>query len=185
MTTIDRKRQHVLRAVGFGAVLTLCSFSAAWAQEKHNIAYSLPTEASRFTQQHTIDVGDIPGHQVRIFEIHRTYPKDLLVVEGVRVLEEWVRGYSDFTDSNGPVWGYGTYVLEDGARIFTRLHGTSQSVARSDGSRKTTFHGVLAFAGGTGKFGAIRGTLRMTVTYDPIAGVVGEGEWQGEYWIAR
>jgi len=31
---------------------------------------------STYTQQHTLDVGDIPGHQIRIHEVHRTYPND-------------------------------------------------------------------------------------------------------------
>jgi hypothetical protein len=176
---------RLLVAITLGVTLPLCSIAAGWAQEKHKLAYTLPAALSTFTQQHALDVGDVPGHQVRIFEVHRTYPKDLLVVDGVRVVEEWLRGYSDYIDINGPAWGYGIYVLENGDKIFTRLQGTSQSVVNPDGSKKNTFAGVVTLAGGTGKFHGILGTLRATVIFDPIAGVQGDGQWEGEYWIEK
>ncbi len=178
------KGTSVLFAVIVSAGLTLFGISEGWAQEKHKISYKLPGELSKFTQQHVLDVGDVPGHQVRIFEVHRTYPKDLLVVDGVRVVEEWLRGYSDYIDINGPAWGYGIYILENGDKIFTRLHGASQSVVNPDGSKKNTFAGVITLAGGTGKFRGILGTLRATVIFDPTAGF-NEGQWEGEYWIEK
>ena len=101
---------RLLVAITLGVTLPLCSIAAGWAQEKHKLAYTLPAALSTFTQQHALDVGDVPGHQVRIFAVHRTYPKDLLVVDGVRVVEEWLRGYSDYIDINGPAWGYGISV---------------------------------------------------------------------------
>ncbi len=178
------KGTSVVLAVIVSAGLTLCGISAAWAQQKQKISYKLPAELSKFTQQHVLAVGDVPGHQVRIYEVHRTYPKDLLVVEGVRVVEEWLRGYSDYIDINGPAWGYGIYLLENGDKIFTRLHGSSQTIANPDESKKSTFTGVITLAGGTGKFRGILGTLRATVIFDPQAGV-NEGQWEGEYWIEK
>ena len=174
----------VLFTVIVSAGLTLCGISEAWAQQKQKISYKLPAELSKFTQQHVLDVGDVPGHQVRIYEVHRTYPKDLLVVEGVRVVEEWLRGYSDYIDINGPFWGYGIYSLENGDKIFTRSHGTSQSIVNPDGSKKNTFTGVITLVGGTGKLRGILGTLRQTTIFDPTAGVI-EGQWEGEYWIEK
>jgi len=178
------KGAGVLLAVIVSAGSPLFGISEAWAQQKQKITYKLPAELSKFTQQHVLDVGDVPGHQVRIFEVHRTFPKDLLVVEGVRVVEEWLRGYSDYIDTNGPAWGYGIYSLENGDKIFTRLHGTSQAIVNPDGSKKNTFIGVITLAGGTGKFRGMLGTLRTTVIFDPKAGVV-EGQWEGEYWIEK
>ena len=184
MKTLNFKGISLLLAITLGVTLPLFSISEGWAQEKHKISYKLPAELSKFTQQHVLDVGDVPGHQVRILEVHRTFPKDLLVVEGVRVVEEWVRGYSDDIDINGPAWGYGIYVLENGDKIFTRSHGTSPSVVHPDGSKKNTFTGVITLAGGTGKFRGILGTLRTTTIFDPKAGVI-EGQWEGEYWIEK
>ena len=184
MKTLHFTGISLLLAMTLGVTLPLFSISAGWAQQKQKISYKLPAELSKFTQQHVIDVGDVPGHQVRIFEVHRTYPKDLLVVDGVRVVEEWLRGYSDYIDTNGPGWGYGIYSLENGDKIFHRVHGTSQSIVKPDGSKKNTFAGVITLAGGTGKFRGILGTLRHTAIFDPIAVVI-EAQGEGEFWIEK
>src|SRR5438046_2650172 len=55
------------------------------AQTKRPIAYNSLAANSKFTQQHALDVGDVPGHQVRIYEHHRTYPTDPPVFDGVHV----------------------------------------------------------------------------------------------------
>jgi hypothetical protein len=52
-------------------------------------------------QQHAIDVGDVPGHQVRVYEVHSTYPSDAPVYNGVKVKESWNRSLSDYTDGSG------------------------------------------------------------------------------------
>ena len=36
-----------------------------------------------------MDVGDIPGHQVRIFELKRTYPDDKPNCEGLKRTNLW------------------------------------------------------------------------------------------------
>jgi hypothetical protein len=184
----EMKRQDRLSKLRIvSAVLVSGMFltaSGAWAQEKHKISYRSPAELSKYTQQHAIDVGDVPGHQVRINEIHRTYPKDLLTFEGVSVVEEWNRGYSDYIDINGHAWGYGIYILENGDKIFTRLDGTSQTSLNPDGSKKSTYTGTWVLTGGTGNFRGIRGTLRATARFDPKTGF-NEGQVEGEYWIEK
>ncbi|HTS51690.1 MAG TPA: hypothetical protein VMH26_00290 [Burkholderiales bacterium] len=176
------KGTTVVLAVITGAALTVFGMSEGWAQEKHKISYKLSADISKYTQQHVIDVGDVPGHQVRINEIHRTYPKDLVTFQGVRAVEEWDRGYSDYTDTNGRAWGYGIYFLENGDKIFTRLDGTSQTLVNPDGSKKSTYTGVWTLTGGTGKFRGIRGMLRVTIIFDTKAGL-NEGQVEGEYWM--
>jgi hypothetical protein len=47
----------------------------AAAQQKQSISISKTTADTRYTQEHMIDVGDVPGHQVRIYEINVTYKK--------------------------------------------------------------------------------------------------------------
>jgi hypothetical protein len=64
-------------AVGLVLAAELIAFGlieAASAQEKQTIAYKSLAANSKFTQQHVIDVGDVPGHQIRIYEHHRTFP---------------------------------------------------------------------------------------------------------------
>ena len=103
MNTLISKGQGILLAIIVGATLATFGFSEGWAQQKHKISGKLRAANTKYTQQYVIDVGDVPGHQIRIFEIHRTFPKDPPAFEGVRTVEEWVRGFSDYTDGNG--WG--------------------------------------------------------------------------------
>ena len=48
---------------------------AAAQQTPQKVSYKVSAQNSKFTQQQFLDVGDVPGHQVRSFEIHRTYPE--------------------------------------------------------------------------------------------------------------
>jgi type II secretory pathway component PulL len=42
--------------------------------QPQRLTFKVEEANARYTQQHTIDVGDVPGHQVRVFEVRRTYP---------------------------------------------------------------------------------------------------------------
>ena len=48
-----------------------------------------------------IDVADMPGHQLRAYEIHRTFPADPPVINGLALKEIWTSGVSDTVDQNG------------------------------------------------------------------------------------
>ena len=182
---MDRFIRHatsVLAVITIGVALTVFGFSEGWAQEKRTITYKIPAAISKYTQQHVIDVGDVPGHQIRILEVHRTFSANPPVYEGVKAVEEWVRGSSDYINLNGRASGYGYLILENGDKIFSRWDGTSQTTVNADGSRRSTFNGVSTITGGTGKFRGIRGTLRASIVFDPKAGL-NEGQTEGEYWI--
>jgi hypothetical protein len=181
MKKLTLKGMSVLLVVTISVGLILFRISEGWTQEKHKISSKWVAENSKYTQQHGIDVGEVPGHQVHIFEIQRTYPKDPPVFEEVVVKEAWFHGYSDYTDINGRTWGYGTYVLENGDKIFARFDGTTQTTMNPDGSKKTANTSVETLSGGTGKCREIRGILRNTVIPDLKVGTAGQSE--GEYWI--
>ena len=66
-----------------------------------------------------IAVGDVPGHQVRIFEIRAKYTNDAPVYAGVKVVEGWTRALSDYTNGSGRSSGYGISTLENGDKIFS------------------------------------------------------------------
>src|SRR5258706_168479 len=85
------------------------------AQQKQKVL--LPTISAKYTQQHTIDVGDMPGHQIRIYELQRIYGTEGPLIAGVRLKESWVHGYSDYVDLNGPSSVYTTYVMENGDKV--------------------------------------------------------------------
>ena len=184
MKVLILKGTRLLLILTVGAALTLLGIPGAWAQQKHQISFKTHGENTKYPEQHTIDVGDVPGHQVRIYEIHTTFPKDPPVFEGVRVVESWNRGYSDYIDINGRHWAYGIYVLENGDKIFTRNDGSSQTIVNPEGAKKSTATGVVTLTGGTGQFRGIQGTLRYINIFDPKAGL-NEGQTEGTYWLEK
>ena len=159
----------------------------AWAQQKHALTMSGEGMKGRYVQQHIIDVDDVPGHQVRNFEIQRTYsPDNQPVIEGERVVEAWVRGYSNYTSGVGPVWGYTTLITDKGNKIFIEGIGTSETQATDTGARRGTYHGTSRFTGGTGRFAKIRGLFVDVSKFDtdPKTGY-NTLDSHGEYWFEQ
>jgi hypothetical protein len=141
-------------------VLYLFANSAAWAQEKFKIRYTNLPENTTYSQQYSLEAGDVPGHDVRIYEIQRKYPQNPPKFNGISVLEEWNRGYSDYTDVNGRAWWYITYFLESGDKVYARADGTTQTQRSFNESSTSKFFGIITITGGTGEFKNIRGILR-------------------------
>ena len=166
----------------FGVALTLICFSTASAQERCKISEEATAAKSEYTQQHVMDVGDLPGHQIRIFELHRTYPNDKPNCEHLKRTESWDHGYSDYVDRNGRAWGYSVISFENGDKIFAEFSGTSQTTVTPDGSKKSTFTGVTRYIAGTGKYQGVQGLLKSKVEFDPDKNV-NQAQTEGEYWL--
>jgi hypothetical protein len=152
----------------------------ALAQQKQKVSYKASAANTKYTQQLTIDVGDVPGHVVRAFEIHRTFPTDAPVINGVKLKEMMTRGVSDYTDYNGPSNSYTVYALENGDKFFIKT--TTLGQANAAGRRATTSVGTIT--GGTGKLVGIQGMSRGSGTSDPKAGF-NENQTEIEYWFAK
>ena len=167
-----------------GAVLFVFGVSTGWTQEKQAISWKVYPKFTKYTEQHRMDVGDIPGHQIRIAEIHRTFPNDPPKFYGVQVTEQWSHIFSDYVNDTGPHWGYNVYVLGNGDKIFSRQDGTAQTTVNPDGSKKVVYSGVARITGGTGKFKAIRGILRYQGKWDPAINL-NERHVEGEYWMEK
>jgi hypothetical protein len=177
------KRQ--VSAVSFGLALAAFSISNVSAEEKCKMSGLAAATNTTYTQQHALDVGDVPGHQVRVLELHRTYSADTKPnCEGLKRTEEWTRGLSDYVDRNGQTWGYDVIVLENGDKIFAQYSGTSQTVVGADGSKKSTYIGVARYTGGTGKYQAVRGIERQTDIFDPEKNFNQE-QFEAEYWFEK
>jgi hypothetical protein len=145
------------------------------AQESQRVFFAASAENTKYTQQLVIEVGDVPGHHVRLFEIRRTFPNDPPIIGGLALKEEWFRGTSDYTDNNGPASFYGVYVLENGDKFFTY----STAISRKAGAGLSAVT-VGRITGGTGKFANMRGTVYTVRTADPAAGI-NEGQTEIEY----
>ena len=180
---IRRIRAISVLNIGLAALLFLFSGFAV-AQQKYAYKHSTTPQSSRYVQQHRIDVGDIPGHQVRIYEIVNKYTRGHPIIRGTKVVEVWARGFSDYINGVGPTQGYGVWMLEDGNKIYTEWRGTSYSEPTSTGSISGTFHGTIRLTGGTGKFATIRGVVTDVVKFDtdPDNGY-NDGTERGEYWF--
>jgi hypothetical protein len=113
----------------------VCGAPSAWAQEKQKISYKVTAENAKYTQRNTIDVGDEPGHQLTLFEVHRTFPSNAPVINGVKLKETWARGYADYINSNGLSTNYTLYVLENGVgraiNVACRLQAAVKDKGRS------------------------------------------------------
>src|SRR6185503_15155839 len=142
-------------AVALLYLATSLPFDLAMAQEKQRISFKTSAENTKYTQQHSIEVGDVPGHHVRVYEIQRTFPNNPPMINGVAMKEQWTRAISDYTDNNGPGTTYGTYVLENGDKFFTR----AALVAQNTGQGKLTATTVGYITGGTGKFSGMQGII--------------------------
>jgi hypothetical protein len=163
-------------ATSIAAIATLClAATDARAQKTQRVFYATTVENNKYTQQHLIEVGDVPGHYVRVFEIHRTFPKDPPVIGGLALKEEWNRGVSDYNDSSGPALFYGVYVFENGDKFFT--YTTAVSHKAGSGLSAVSVGRITA---GTGKLANIRGSVYMVHTADPAAGI-NEGQTEIEY----
>lgn len=165
-----------------GVICSLGMSSHAFAQQKHKFSYERSSDTSEYTQQQRIDVGDVPGHQIRVYELKAVYPDESVKFLDVPVKEEWNRAFSDYTNTNGRHFGYCLYVLKNGDKIHCRIDGTTQATVNADGAKSITISGITTLTGGTGQFRGIRGTLRYSGFYDPVANLSGD-KTNGEYWI--
>src|SRR5712664_3412540 len=59
--------------VEFAVLGMLVALPTSWAQQKYTIA-DAPQSKSQYVKEHIIDVGDRPGHQLRVYEIRIEYP---------------------------------------------------------------------------------------------------------------
>ena len=53
-----------------------------------------------------MDVGDVPGHQIRIFGLRTTFPDDKMNCEGLKRTKTMGNFFTDYVDRNGTLHGY-------------------------------------------------------------------------------
>jgi hypothetical protein len=158
--------------------------ATAAAQQRTKVSYQVAAADTKYTQQHSMPVGDVPGHDIRIYEIQRTL-KDGPTIEGVRLKEQWSRAFSDYVEMNGTSMVYGVYMMENGDKIFSRSDLVSQSTEKNaDGSFKNAATVTGRITGGTGKFLGIRGLIRTKVVSDIKTGSNAQ-QSEIEYWMEK
>jgi len=152
---------------------------SAVAQQKQRISFVLPPGNSKYTQQHVIEVGDVPEHKLRLYELQRTFPKDGPAFEGTRLAELWIRGIADFVEVNGLATVYSTYVFDNGDKFFVR----SDLVAATEAGKSSTL-AAGRITGGTGQFRNMRGVVRVASSPDPDSGLM-RSAFDIDYWFDK
>ena len=177
-------KSFAICAVPVGMAIAVLAIPGASAQQKCKMSWEAAAANTKYTQQLTLDVGDIPGHQVRVYEIHRVFPNIKPNCEGLKFTESWVHGYSEYVDRNGPSWGYEVYTLENGDKIYKEYTGIVQTRVGADGSKKTSYEGTTRWTGGTGKYQGVRGFGWDHVVVDLDKGL-NEAKAEAEYWFQK
>jgi hypothetical protein len=156
----------------------LAGAPVAWSQQKYTLKDA--ESVGDYTEERKIDVGDVPGHQLRVYRLRYEYPKKDLVFLDMPVTESYATGMSNYTNTSGSFTTFSVYHFADGSRIFS--HGTGSTQGNPDGSRKYIFTETLT--GGTGRFAGIQGQIRGGG--ERAAGSNTLKEYQGgEYWIEK
>jgi hypothetical protein len=182
MSTTPKTGLDIFCILAAGSIL-LCMSSSGWAQQKY--AYKgAPGSTTKYVEQHAIDVGDVPGHQIRVARLQTKYGDEAPAFDGVKVVESFASLSSDYINGSGRFVVYSVLTMANGDKIYERGEAISQSSVAADGSKKTSFSEVFSLVGGTGKFSTIRGTLRQTGATDFKTGT-SDNVTEGEYWFDK
>ena len=175
-----RIRPRAAHLLSGAALLCLPAFVAA--QQKQPLIYDAAAAQTRTVRDQRIAVDDLPDHILRIYDVRRTFSGRAPVFDGVRAIEMWEQGVADTVDRNGGESAYITFVLENGEKVLGRYAGVVQSFRWPDGSRHYDHVGSITLTGGSGRFAAVRGLIRVRAAIDPGADS-SQIESRGEYWL--
>jgi hypothetical protein len=153
----------------------------AVAQQKQQVSFKVLAENAKYGTQQNVVVGDGSNHIVRVFEVHYTFPNNAPVINGLKVAEVWNRGIADIGDGAGNGSTYFVFVVEGGDKFFVRNANVIQPAAAGKFVATTVGH----ITGGTGKLGTIQGIARQVTTFDPIAGIPGESQFDIDYSMGK
>ena len=112
-----------------------------------------PSNLPRYVQQKVIDVPDIKGHVVRIYEVEQKIKNTKLCNGDSLVLVHWY-GMRDYIDHGGSISGYDIYTTEKGDQLFFKITGNSQKKAGEDLADEQVTGRII---GGTGALIAVEG----------------------------
>ena len=177
MQTILSRILNFFGAATLGVLAFMISASAL-AQEKIKYSFSAQSQ-SKYTEQHVLDVADMPGHQIRVGTISTKFPTEAPIFDGIKVVETTIWVTSDYISGNGRFSQYIVVQMENGDKIYETTEGHLHT-----SSGKATYSTVTTLKGGTGKFTAIRGVIRGSGVTDFKTGPISDPS-EGEYWFEK
>jgi hypothetical protein len=148
------------------AIAVCCLGGGALAQEKQHVLYKAPNGTATYVVSQNVEVGDVPGHIMRLFDTKATVKPGDMVVNGVSIVTVNSRGAGELTDGfGGTPFAYAEFVGQNGDKFYA--HATL-AARRVGGAPFVTWGGTLY--GGTGKFAGITGFMQSTSNFDPSPG---------------
>ena len=94
-TTINRSAALTVTAMTLVSLAIVTQIGNAVAQEKQQVSFKAPAKDSKYEHQLNIDLGDVPNHIVRIFQIRSAFPDNAPVINGIKLIEARERGTAD------------------------------------------------------------------------------------------
>jgi hypothetical protein len=101
------------------------------------------------TKLESAEVGDVDGHIVGVVEF-----KGLTFFANGEIANHVNTATFDLVAGTGPHRGYVVHYFQDGSKSFERYQGMALA---QDGGKKTLVEGSFECAGGTGRFGNLKG----------------------------
>jgi hypothetical protein len=152
--------------------------STAFAQQ--HVSITIPGQNIKYLVSQNVEVGDVPNHIVRVFDIRDTVPANV-TINGLKIVEVSVRGIAELTNGHGGGdAAYAAFVAENGDKFFSRSHVSAQPFS---GKLRATWAGTITT--GTGKFAGMQGTMRMIAEFDPVANTNGNTQIDIAYTVAQ
>ena len=173
-------RRISLAAALLAGVVTLPA-GEALAQQRQQVSFKVPAADSKYTVAQNVEVGDVPNHIVRVFEVQSGLPGNTPTINGLKPVQLINRGIADLTEGNGNGTNYFAFTMENGDKFFVR-----NAVVIQNTSGRITATTVGRITGGTGRLAGIEGNVRQVVVFDPRpGGVPGDGEYSIEYSMGK
>jgi hypothetical protein len=174
-------RSTVTARIVIALLAVSLSADCVFAQAKQQVSLRIPFENLKFDTSQSVEVGDVPNHIVRVFDLHYILPGSAPLINGIKIKEIWQRGTANITDGVGTTSSYFVYLMENGDKFFVR----NEAIIQRTATGKVASTGVGHIFGGTGKLASIQGTTRNATTFDPKAGVADVGELDIEYSMGK
>jgi hypothetical protein len=166
------------------ALLLVTGLANAADAERRALSYDAAAAEVAILRQYEVEVGDVPRHLLRVYDLRRVFTRRPPVFGGVAASEMRERGTADLIDQSGSQSAYVTYLLADGSRVLGRYTGTVRSSRWPDGSWHHEIRGRIELTGGSGPFQRLRGSVDVRYVLDPGA-ESSQGESTGNYWFEQ
>jgi hypothetical protein len=162
-------------------VAVVCLAGSAFAEDLQHVSFKAPNGAAKYLVSESVEVGDAPGHVVRVFDTQAAITDKAATINGLTLASVWVRGTSDLTDGNGGGQGYVVLQAENGDTIYARANLATRRI----GSQiHVTWSGAIYR--GTGKFTGIQGVTQITNIIDSKpGGPISDVEYTVDYSIGK